>query len=691
VRAVRHRRPAVVGVAVPMLAVLCGLLGAPAAQGAERLVRVALTDARADVAMLERLGLDVTHDVRRRSADVVVRGSADVARLRRSGLRSRVIVPDIAAAAASARRSEARAAATGRASALPSGRVSYRVYADHLAEMGELVARNPSLVRAVALPVASVEGRTIAGVEIAEQVARLDDGRPVSVVLGLHHAREWPSGEVALEFARDLVARHAGGDARVRALLARGRVIVVPVVNPDGFIVSREGAEPSRRKNCAAVGALEAAASCAGRSGVDLNRNYAAFWGGNGASPLPSDDTYRGPGPWSEPEARAVHELTRRLQVTNLISIHNIAGLVLRPPGFASQGLAPDEPRLKALGDAMAAAAGYASEYGYQLYEVTGATEDWNYAAQGAFGYTIELGGTGGFQGPYATNVVDQYQGRAGTRTEGRGVREALLLAAEQSVDPRDHSVLSGTAPAGRTLRLRKAFTTSTSPVCGLVGPPPDQLCLGARAPAMMLPDGLETTLVVGAGGTFTWHVNPSTRPFVAKAGGTEAWTLTCEGPDGSVIASRAVVVGRGAGVTGMAPCVDGPSGDGTPVPPRVGAAPATVRTLALRTAVDRQRVRTVAGARGLRVRARCTVRCTTTTTVTVSAATAQRLGLPRRTLGTATRRLRAARTTALHVRLTGPARRALAGRRGVAVVVRVVARDEGGTRARRAMRVTLS
>lgn len=64
------------------------------------------------------------------------------------------------------------------------------------------------------------------------------------------------------------------------------------------------------------------------------------------------------------------------------------------------------------------------------------------------------------------------------------------------------------------------------------------------------LPDVLETTMVVPAGGTYTWHTNPSTRPIVAQEGGTESWMLTCERPDGQVLESRAITVARGASVT---------------------------------------------------------------------------------------------------------------------------------------------
>ena len=49
---------------------------------------------------------------------------------------------------------------------------------------------------------------------------------------------------------------------------------------------------------------------------------------------------------------------------------------------------------MKALGDAMAAATGWTSELGYAtLGDITGATEDWNYFAQGTYGYTPEARG----------------------------------------------------------------------------------------------------------------------------------------------------------------------------------------------------------------------------------------------------------------------------------------------------------
>ena len=546
-----------------VIGLLAAVLVIAAPARAASVVRV--TAGPADVQALASQGFDVTENVKPGYADVVVHSGADLRRLRAAGFAFRRL-PRV--------RDRAVAAAT---SALPSGRRTYRRYSDYLHDLTALPAAHPGLARPVTLPVRSVLGRPIVGVELAAGVDRTDDGRPVYLVLGDHHARDWPSAEIAMEFAIDL-AKGYGRDPRITSLLDRERVIVVPIVNPDGFLVSRDDVRSDRRfaatahgglmkrKNCAADTPLEASEPCRDRAGVDLNRNYGAGWGGPGASLDYTADDYRGPGPWSEPETRAVHELSQGLPVTGVQTLHNYAGLVLRPPGARVLGVAPDEARLKRLGDAMARATGYVSEHGYDLYEVTGATEDWNYAAQGAFGYTIELGGTS-FQDPYQAGVVDQYFGRPGTPAAGRGVREALLLAGEEAADPADHAIVAGTAPAGRVLRLHKDFTTATSPVC------PNAITAGPGTCTLLLEplqidDHLDTTMTVPASGRFVWNVGPSTGPWDRRAGRTDAWTLTCETPDGQVLDRRSVVVGRGETATVALGCGSGEPSSGPVVAP---------------------------------------------------------------------------------------------------------------------------
>src|SRR4051794_1106936 len=278
---------------IPLLAV--AVLAAPPAARAASVVRV--TAGASAVRALVAQGFDVTENVRGGYADVVVRSGAEARRLRAAGYAFRRVA---------ARRDRARAAAT---SSLPSGRRTYRRYADYVRELAALPATHPGLARPVTLPERSVLGEPIVGVELAADVNRTDDGRPVYLVLGEHHAREWPSGEIAMEFALDLAAGY-GRDPRITSLLDRERVIVVPIVNPDGFRVSRDDVRPDRRfaaaarggrmkrKNCAADTPAEAHEPCRDRAGVDLNRNYGAGWGGPGASASYFDDDYRGSGPW---------------------------------------------------------------------------------------------------------------------------------------------------------------------------------------------------------------------------------------------------------------------------------------------------------------------------------------------------------------------------------------------------------
>ncbi len=61
------------------------------------------------------------------------------------------------------------------------------------------------------LPNKTYEGREVMGVEIAKNVGA-NDGRPAFLNMGVHHAREWPSGESAMEWAIELVNGYKAGD-----------------------------------------------------------------------------------------------------------------------------------------------------------------------------------------------------------------------------------------------------------------------------------------------------------------------------------------------------------------------------------------------------------------------------------------------------------------------------------------------
>jgi len=573
---------------------------------------------RGALARLEATGLDVTHDVDADSAKVMTYGDADRAKLRAAGFSLRTLVEDVVARDLTAGLLDRRATALRQAptaAALPTGRTEYRQYEDYQRELKEIAEKYPAIVRPFTTKNKTFQGRELQVLEIAHDVGRKDDGRPTFILNGLHHAREWPAAESIMEFAWDLV-KNDGSDPRITRLLENVRILIMPITNADGFVLSRGSLDPDpdeetigglysvatgvvvmggslayKRKNCN-PGVAIPAIPCEFSIGTDPNRNYAESWGGPGAGTNPNDQSYRGTDPFSEPEVLAVRELVSNTNPTSLLTIHNVAALVLRPPGLKADGFAPDEEALKALGARMAAATGYTNQYGWELYDTTGTTDDWSYAATGGFGYTIELGPADGvFHGAYQRNVIDQYVG-TGPRA-GKGVREAYLLAAEAARVPEYTSRVAGRAPAGRTLRLKKTFETSTYDVCAVVDPLPlntalitdedPTSCVGNLG-VQKVPEALEFTTVVPASGTFEWWVNPSTRPFEAKAGKREEYTLTCENA-GKVESTQSLFVARGETARVELPCGGtlpplGAAGKPTGVSARLGALRGRAATL---------------------------------------------------------------------------------------------------------------
>ncbi|MFI5372752.1 MAG: M14 family zinc carboxypeptidase, partial [Candidatus Eisenbacteria bacterium] len=141
-----------------------------------------------------------------------------------------------------------------------------------------------------------------------------------------------------------------------------------------------------------------------GTFGVDLNRNYPEFWGFDnaGSSASTGDETYRGPGPASEPETKAIIAFHAAHPPVVSISYHTYSGLVLYPYGFQPGALAPDLPIFQALAGTDLAPAVHDSvpdtfhPYyhpgpGWNLYPTNGEYTDWAYRANRTIAFTTEL------------------------------------------------------------------------------------------------------------------------------------------------------------------------------------------------------------------------------------------------------------------------------------------------------------
>jgi carboxypeptidase T len=131
-----------------------------------------------------------------------------------------------------------------------------------------------------------------------------------------------------------------------------------------------------------------------GSTGVDLNRNYGWGWGGKGASADPSDETYRGPSAFSEPETRAVKAfIDAHSNLKVLLSYHTFSELVLYPWG-GSDAPIDDADALKAyqaMAGEMGRMTGYTPEQSSQLYVASGDLTDWSWGEHQIYSFTFEM------------------------------------------------------------------------------------------------------------------------------------------------------------------------------------------------------------------------------------------------------------------------------------------------------------
>jgi hypothetical protein len=231
----------------------------------------------------------------------------------------------------------------------------------------------------------SWEGRPI----VAAKVGPADDApaRPNVLFLAGHHAREWISVETALRLLAYLAE-----PARVPA---DRDVWVIPVVNPDGYAWTFT-AERLWRKN--------RRPNPDGTYGVDLNRNYPAFWGQDdtGSSSSPPTETYRGPSAGSEPETQAVMAFHDRHPPAFAVSYHSYSDLVLFPYAHAAGILPADQQAFQDLsgtpispavrdGLPMAARSAYYPGPAWLLYATNGDYTEWAYRTHGTMAFTVEL------------------------------------------------------------------------------------------------------------------------------------------------------------------------------------------------------------------------------------------------------------------------------------------------------------
>lgn len=453
----------------------------------DQVVRVEVTTAER-LTELESMGLDIwSHEIGVGPIDVYI-SLGDRKRLENAGFAYKVLNPDVWRS----RQKEVEAyqkyverAARGLATPFD----SYLPLADIETYINDLAAARPDLCEVIDIG-NSIGGRTIRVLHIT---GAGEGPKPGVFYHSLIHAREWITAPVVLYLANHLVENYDTNPC-VQALVDQTDFYLAPCVNPDGYEFTWTTYR-MWRKNRKLNGD--------GTYGVDLNRNFGYQWGalpGGGSSGTPSNDTYRGPSPFSELETQAIRDfVVAHPNINAYMDYHSYSQLLMWPWGY-TPSLPPDNATFAAVGNVMQQLILDVHGMYYQpgpanttIYQANGVSVDWAYGVEDILAYTIELRDTGDF---------------------------GFLLPPEQIVPTCEENLpgilyLSRWASAGILLDLQ--------------GPAPQKFVAGQSTPISVTLNAAQENYV-GGSGLMHYRFNPadsfSTTPLVLESGTTYVGTL---------------------------------------------------------------------------------------------------------------------------------------------------------------------
>jgi len=258
--------------------------------------------------------------------------------------------------------------------------------------MIDLSTKHPGLVTYTPSIGKSVEGRDIPLMRITGYLRKRLTPKKRVWFQSMQHAREWISGATTQYIAYQLATLY-DKDPRVTKLMDEIEFIIVPMAIPDGYHYTWTKDRMWRKSRAVVDGKVV---------GVDINRNWPDHWGrDDGSSSNPASETFRGTGPASEPEIKAlIKTFTATSNIIGAIDFHCFTQAVLRPYGWGEEKAFDDDRNLELSNkiiNEIAKPEGTKYVPLTKLYPVSGGARDWFYGMstkvgeQKKYGFTIEL------------------------------------------------------------------------------------------------------------------------------------------------------------------------------------------------------------------------------------------------------------------------------------------------------------
>jgi hypothetical protein len=324
-------------------------------------------------------------------------------RVTASGVRAQMIltrsqVQDVRAAGASAKLTRVKGGKTVKQFAAAQAANGFTVWKSYdepggyRDQMHQLANQYPGVTKLVRIGTTG-QGREILALKVTQGARGQRDGRrPAVLFSATQHAREWIATEIDRRLMYHYIEGWANDDPQIKKLLQSTELWFVPVMNPDGyqytFDVERLWRKNLRENDDDGVTTIN--------DGVDPNRNYPEHfkYDEEGSSKIFSSQTYRGPGPASEPETQAIMGLSERVGFEFNVNYHSNGRWLLYPEGWQVGSPTADDPIYFALSGNLDRPAiegfhpGLSSDV---LYVTNGEANDFMHKRGGALAWTPEL------------------------------------------------------------------------------------------------------------------------------------------------------------------------------------------------------------------------------------------------------------------------------------------------------------
>lgn len=251
---------------------------------------------------------------------------------------------------------------------------------------------NPGLTKVVSIG-KTVGGQDILALKLTKDAKKSKDGsKPSTLYMSNQHAREWITPEMTRRLLHHYLDSYQT-DQRVKKVVDTTELWFVLSANPDGYDYTFQNSDNRLwRKNLRDVNADGVIST---GDGVDLNRNFAYKWGydDEGSSPNPTSQTYRGAGPNSEPETKALDAFQKRIDFEYGINYHSAAELLLYGVGWQVATDTPDDVLYKALAGTPenSAVPGYHPQVSSELYTTNGEADGHAANVNGTAMFTPEM------------------------------------------------------------------------------------------------------------------------------------------------------------------------------------------------------------------------------------------------------------------------------------------------------------